>query len=87
MTQETIAIFEKILYTTGIVTAFWKFVDSFFSFLHKRQKGFLTELIDEMLKTELTELKSDMQEMKRHRENDNKEQFKQYQEILKELRK
>lgn len=87
MTQETLAIFEKILYTIGIVTGFWKFTDAFFSYLHKRQKGFLGELIDEKLKTELTELKSDMQEMKRHRENDNKEQFKQYQEILKELRK
>lgn len=87
MNNETLEVAEKILYTIGIVTGFWKFTDAFFSYLHKRQKGFLTELIDEKLKSELSGIKSDMHEMKQQREKDNRAQFDQYQTILKELRK
>lgn len=87
MTNETLAVAEKILYTIGIVTGFWKFTDAFFAYLHKRQKGFLTDLIDEMLKTELVGLKDDINEMKKQREADNKTQFEQYRNILNELKK
>jgi len=87
MTNETLAIAEKILYTIGIVTGFWKFTDTFFAYLHKRQKGFLDELIEEKLKLELHSLKEDIAEMKRQREQDNKTQFEQYRQILNELKK
>lgn len=87
MNNETLAIAEKILYTIGIVTGFWKFTDAFFAYLHKRQKGFLSELIDEKLKSELHGIKEDMIEMKKQREVDTRTQFDQYQKILNELRK
>ena len=87
MNNETLAIAEKILYTIGIVTGFWKFTDAFFSYLHKRQKGFLSELIDEKLKSELHGIKEDMVEMKKQREVDTRTQFEQYQKILNELKK
>lgn len=86
-TLDFYAVAEKILYTIGIVTAFWKFTDAFFAYLHKRQKGFLTDLIDEKLKTELAGLKSDMHEMKEQREKDNRYQNEMMQKILSEVRK
>lgn len=74
---------EKILYTIGIVTGFWKFVDAFFAYMHKRQKGFIGELIDE----KMTPIKEDISDIKRQRESDNKTQYEQYQKILNELKK
>ena len=87
MDREALNILEKVIYTAGIVTAFWKFVDSLFGFLHKRQRGFLVDLIKEELSVELLSLKNDITEMKKQRELDNKTQFEQYRNILNELKK
>lgn len=87
MDKDTLHLAEKILYTIGIVTGFWKFVDGFFSYLHKRQKGFITDLIKEELQIELRSLREDVQEMKEEREKDNRYINTQLQTILQELRK
>lgn len=87
MDKETLQLAEKILYTVGIVTGFWRFVDAFFAYMHKRQKGYLTELIDQMLKISLMGLKEDIEELKHQREVDARNQLDQYQKILSELRK
>ena len=87
MDKETLLIAEKVLYTIGIVTGFWKFIDSLFAFLHKRQKGFITDLIKEELRNEITPLKDDITEMKKQREADSRTQLEQYRTILNELKK
>ena len=77
----------KIIYTAGIVTFFWKVVDAIFAYRSKRQKEFVSELVEEMLKQELRPLKDSINEIKRAREADNRFQHEQFQKILTELGK
>lgn len=87
MDKETLLLAEKILYTIGIVTGFWKFVDAFFSYMHKRQRGFVSDVVEEKLKDELLPIKNAIDEIKKQRERDNRYQNEQLQNILSELRK
>lgn len=85
--DSTKEIAEKVLYTVGIVTSFWKFVDGFFSYLHKRQRGFISDVVKEELKNELRPLKEDIQEIKENRESDNRFVNQQLQTIISEIKK
>lgn len=85
--KEAIQLAEKILYTIGLVTAFWKFVDAFFAFLHKRQRGFISDVVKEDIKEELAPIKIGLEEMKKLREADNKWINEQLRKILEEIKK
>lgn len=87
MDKDTLQLAEKIVYTAGIVTGFWKAIDGFFWYMHKRQKGFITDLIKEELKGELQSLKDDIQDIKKDREQDSRYQTQQFQKIMDLLKK
>jgi len=82
-----ISIVEKVVYTAGIVTAFWKFVDTVFNYLNKRQREQIQDVARETIKEELRPLKDSIHEIKADREKDNRFQHEQFQKILTELRK
>lgn len=83
MGNDVLSIVEKIIYTSGIVTAFWKGVDAVFAYRSKRQKEFVSEVVEDKLQP----IKDAINEIKRDREKDNRFQHEQFQKILSELSK
>lgn len=85
--KETLQLAEKILYTIGLVTGFWKFTDAFFAYLHKRQRGFISDVVKEDIKDEIAPIKKGLEEMKALRESDSRWINEQLRKILDEIRK
>lgn len=86
-TPITKELIEKVLYTVGIVTAFWKFVDAFFGLLHKRQRGFVSDIVKEELRNEIAPIKEHIAEIKSNREKDNQHINSQLGKIFDKLNK
>lgn len=78
---------EKCLYAVSIVVGFWKFVDAFFGLLHKRQRGFVSDIVKEELRNEIAPIKDHIAEIKRNREKDNQNINNQLGKIFDKLNK
>lgn len=87
MGNDVLSVIEKVIYTAGIVTGFWKAVDAVFAYRSKRQKEFVSDVVQERLEAELRPLRDAINEIKRARETDNRFQHEQFQNILTELGK
>ena len=83
MGNDVLSIIEKVIYTAGIVTGFWKAVDAIFAYRSKRQKEFVSEVVEDKLQP----IKDAINEIKRDQQKDNRFQHEQFQKILQELSK
>jgi len=82
MTPELASLLDKLVVIAPAFALFWKGVDKLFAYFSDKKKNETRELIQEMLREQIRPIQESVDEIKKAREEDNKFQHQQFQEIL-----
>lgn len=82
MTPELASLVNNIAIIAPAFAIFWKGIDKLFAYFSDKKKNETKELIKEMLSEQIRPLQDSVDEIKKAREEDNKFQHQQFQNIL-----